>query len=98
MLEIIENYKLLKSRIPDIIEKSGYRNDFIAQKMGIKPNYFSVKKQRGNWTDSDVEKLLTAITTHHNDVQDILDEIKINGTKADKYLTAKEVKKIMQWK
>ena len=36
--------------------------------------------------------------TPHNDVQDILDEIKINGGKEDKYLIVQEVKKIMQWK
>lgn len=55
-----------------------------------------MKKQLQSPTDSDVEKVLAAITTLHNDVQDILDEIKIKGSKEGKYLTSTDVKKILE--
>jgi hypothetical protein len=46
-IKIVEDYRRLVNIIPEIIEASGYRNDFIAKKLGMKPQNFSVKKQRG---------------------------------------------------
>ena len=57
----IENYRLIEAHVGEIIEISGYRNDFIAKKMGIKPTTFSVKKQRCKFTSSEIEKMLGII-------------------------------------
>ncbi len=46
---IVTEYKELLRIIPDIIEVSVYRNDFIANKLGMKPQNFAVKKQSGSW-------------------------------------------------
>lgn len=46
------------SNIPKMIDISGYRNDYIAKKLGMKLQRFSVKKQRGSWTLTEVKQLL----------------------------------------
>lgn len=56
MVLILEDYKTLKGMLSDLIVKSGYRNDFIAKKIGMSPSYFSTKKVRGNWSDEEVKK------------------------------------------
>ena len=43
MLEVVEDYLLLKKQISLLIKKSGYRNEFIAKKIGMAPTYFPVK-------------------------------------------------------
>ena len=55
--DTVLNYKLLVDNLGNLIAISGYRNDFIAKKMGIKPTTFSVKKQKTTWTIEEVEKL-----------------------------------------
>ena len=59
--DTVLNYKLLVDNLGNLINISGYRNDFIAKKMGIKPTTFSVKKQKTTWTIEEVEKLLSVI-------------------------------------
>jgi hypothetical protein len=43
--EIARNYKTLLSLLPELIEVSGYRNDYLSRKMGLSPATFSAKKQ-----------------------------------------------------
>ena len=61
MVEIIQNYKELKKNMGVLINKSGYKNSYIAEKIGVQPTLFSVKKQRGNWTEDEMEKILSLI-------------------------------------
>lgn len=61
MLEIVENYVALKSQMASLIDLSGYKNSFLAKKMGIAAPTFSVKKQRANWTEEEMQKLLKII-------------------------------------
>lgn len=42
--EAVLNYKILLTHINELINISGYRNDFIAKKLGLKPTTFSMKK------------------------------------------------------
>lgn len=61
MIEVIQNYKELKKNMGNLINKSGYKNSFLAEKIGMQPTLFSVKKQRGNWSDDEMEKILSII-------------------------------------
>ena len=61
MREIIGEYQHLKKNISLLIDKSGYKNVFIAEKIGLLPNHFSVKKQRNSWTDQEIDKILSVI-------------------------------------
>lgn len=61
MIEIVESYVALKKQMADLINLSGYKNAFLAQSIGMPAPTFSVKKQRGNWTEEEMHKILTLI-------------------------------------
>ena len=61
MQEAVLNYKILLKNVGELINISGYRNDYVAKRLGIKPTTFSVKKQRATWTPDEIEKLLAVI-------------------------------------
>ncbi|WAC09497.1 hypothetical protein [Dyadobacter pollutisoli] len=61
MLNIVENYIELKKNMAVLINKSGYKNAFLAEQIGIPAPTFSVKKQRGNWSESEMIQILRII-------------------------------------
>ncbi|MFC0182367.1 hypothetical protein SAMN04515674_101336 [Pseudarcicella hirudinis] len=61
MKEVIQEYQYLRSMISVLIAKSGYKNSFLAEKIGLPASNFSVKKQRGTWTEMEMEKILDII-------------------------------------
>ncbi len=95
--DLVKNYQLLVKRIPELIEISGYRSDFIAKKIGLKPANFSVKKQRGNWSTEEVEKLLNVIS--NEEVENYLFIELMRSRKDDEEVSFEEYKKeISSWK
>ncbi len=96
-LDVVKNYQSLVKRIPELIEISGYRSDFIARKIGLKPANFSVKKQRGNWSVDEVEKFLKVIS--NEEVENYLMTELMRSRKDDEELSYEEYKKeISSWK
>ncbi len=96
-LEIVKNYQALVKHIPQLIEVSGYRSDFIAKKIGLKPANFSLKKQRGNWSVDEVEKLLQVIS--NEEVENYLMIELMRSRKNDEELSYEEYKKeTSSWK
>ena len=96
-INIVNSYKNLVDHIPELIDISGYRNDFIAKKLKIKPQYFSVKKQRNSWSVEDVEKLLAVIM--NEDVENFLMLEEMRSRKDDETITFDEYKKVIaKWK
>ena len=98
MITILAQYQQIKKSIPDLIEKSGYRNDFIAKKIKMQPSYFSAKKNRGTWTDADVEKILSFLTSRNNDIENYLDALMVQRSFPGDTATSKEFEKQMGWK
>jgi uncharacterized protein YjcR len=93
---LISGYKNLINNIPKMIDISGYRNDYIAKKLGMKPQSFSVKKQRGNWTIDEVERILSIID--NEDVEDYCLGCMMEAMKDEPTITHEEFKKQMGWK
>ncbi len=94
---IVKNYQSLVKQLPKLIEVSGYRSDFIAKKIGLKPANFSIKKQRGNWSIDEVEKLLQVIS--NEEVENYLMIELMRSRKDDEELSYEEYKKeISSWK
>jgi hypothetical protein len=93
---LVAEYKNLVSKIPDIIEASGYRNDFIAKKMGMKPQNFSAKKQRSTWSIEEIEKLLLIITNEDSD--DFIDTILFKSKLTDRKVSSDEFEAELKWK
>ncbi len=95
--DIVSNYQTLIKSIPKLIEISGYRSDFIAKKIGLKPANFSVKKQRGNWSADEVEKLLQLID--NEEVENYLMIELMRSRKDDEEISYEDYKKeISSWK
>ncbi len=69
-VDIVSNYKNLVLNINTLIDVSGYRNDYIAKKLGILPSSFSVKKNRGSFSVDDIEKIMQVID--NEDVENYL--------------------------
>ena len=69
-VDIVSNYKHLVMNINTLIDVSGYRNDYIAKKLGIPASSFSVKKNRGSFSVDDMEKIMQVID--NEDVEDYL--------------------------
>ena len=95
-IQAVIQYKNLLSHIAEIIEISGYRNDYIAKKLGLKPQNFSVKKQRASWSPDEVEKLLAVVD--NEDVEDYLLIEHMRSIKDEETITLDEFKKQMGWK
>jgi hypothetical protein len=96
-LQVVSSYKKLLSRVADIIEVSGYRNDYIAKKLGLKPQNFSAKKQKGNWSPDELEKLLTVVD--NEDVENYLMLEHMRSLKDAETISYEEYKKeIATWK
>jgi uncharacterized protein YjcR len=95
--EIANNYKTLLHLLPELIDISGYRNDYLSKKMGLNPATFSAKKQRGNWSTDEVVKLMSLI--ENEDVEDHLMLQLMRESKDDETISADEFRKeIKKWK
>lgn len=98
-ISLVNNYKQLLNNIPEIIEISGYKNEYIAMKMNIKPQYLSLKKKRSSWNVDDVENLLNIIM--NKDVEDYLNDL-YESILMERYSTgntisSSEFEKQMKW-
>ena len=96
MKEAVLNYKLLVDNLGNLIAISGYRNDFIAKKLGIKPSTFSLKKQKTTWSREEVEKLLSVI--ENEETEDFFLGLLMESLEQDETLTLSRFKKQVGWK
>ena len=97
VVEIANNYKTLLQLLPELINVSGYRNDYLSKKMGLSPATFSAKKQRGTWSPDDVLQLMKIIG--NEDVEDYLMLQLIRAAKDDETISADEFRaEIKKWK
>src|SRR5260221_13238205 len=94
--EIVSNYRTLVNSLGELIQESGYRSDYIAKKIGMKPANFSQKKQRGNWSVEEVEKLLGVID--NEDTENYLMLQLMRAAKKDETVSYEEFQKEMGWK
>lgn len=96
MREIIENYQILRKTLGTLIEKSGYKSAFIAEKIGMSPNHFYVRKKRGSWSEEEIEKILSVI--ENDELEDFFLGQLMNRMKNEETITLAELKDEMQWK
>jgi hypothetical protein len=77
---------------------SGYKNDYIAKKIGLTSQNFAVKKQRGNWSPDELEKIVEVLTKPNEDVENALMLEIMRSRKDDETVPLEEVKKEFGWK
>jgi uncharacterized protein YjcR len=96
MQDIILGYRTLVQSLGELIKVSGYRSDFIAKKIGMKPANFSLKKQRGNWSVDEVEKVMAVIANEETENYLMLELMR--AAKAEETVSYSELEKEMGWK
>ena len=99
MTTVFQEYNAIKDNISTIINASGYKNDYVAKKIGLTAQNFAVKKQRGNWSAEELEKIIDVITKPNEDAEDALMLEIMRSRKDDGTLTFDEYKaEIAKWK
>jgi hypothetical protein len=90
MIDIINDYELLQKNFGKLLDRSGYRLDYLAKEIGMTREYFYVKKQRGTFNHDQMKKLLNIIWKP--EMEDVLfGEILKKYDKGD-YATQDEIK------
>lgn len=86
---IVEDYKSLQNNIDKIIEQSGYRLEYISEKMGMNKKSFCLKRNNTNFTVDEIERLLNVI--HAEDLEDeILLKMSLEAEKDAEYVELKD--------
>ena len=96
VIEIVDNYENLLEKIGELIEVSGYRNDYIARKIGMTPANFSAKKSRKSFTLAEMKQIVEIID--NEDVSDYLMVKKMDARQDDETLSHDEFYREMGWK
>lgn len=96
MLNIINQYRTIKKNLGEIIKVSGYRNDYVAKKIGMSPQSFAAKKQRNSWNDEEIEKVLAVID--NEDSEDYILLQLMRSAKDEETISLEEAKREMGWK
>ena len=96
MQTIILNYRTLVQSLAELIRVSGYRSDYIAKKIGMKPANFSLKKQRGNWSVDEVGQVMAVI--ENEDTENYLMLALMRAEKNEETVGYDEFQKEMGWK
>jgi hypothetical protein len=94
MKQVITDYLALKTNMAFLIDASGYKIDYIAQKTGIlKPHFYS-KKKRNKWTEDEMMKIIDVID--NEELEDIFLAKRIDETKNDEPASLEELRKILR--
>ncbi len=95
-VEVVLNYKNLVAQISNLIDVAGYRNDYVAKKIGLSTTSFATKKKRGSFSVDEVEKIMQLID--NEDVDDYLMVTIMDARKDEPVLSLDEFKGQMGWK
>jgi CRISPR/Cas system CMR-associated protein Cmr5 small subunit len=94
----LKKYGNIVRNIPSIIEKSGLRDGFIAEKIGMKQGNFSAKKTRNTWKFNEVEKILETVLNSTEDVEDYLLALEMEAMADEPNIPISELKTKLNWK
>lgn len=95
-MNIISNYRTLKNQIPSLIEISGYKNEYIAEKIGISAAAFAAKKKRNSWNETEVEKIIETLTTPNEDVEEYMLLQLMKARENEERLSVQELKSMFK--
>lgn len=98
MLSIFQEYNAIKNNIAEIINVSGYKNDYIAKKIGMTSQNFAVKKKRGTWNPEELEKIVDVLAKPNEDVENALMLEIMRSRKNDETVPLSELKNEFGWK
>jgi hypothetical protein len=94
----LKSYESILNNIPAIIEKSGLRDGYIAEKIGMRQGNFSVKKQRNSWKFNEVKKIMETVLNPSEDVEDFLLGLEMESMADEPSIPISELKSKLNWK
>lgn len=93
LTEVISEYKMLCMHVADIIDRTGYKVDFVRQKLGYsRPGWYKKRKQ-GNFSPDELDQIFKIIRVEDMEDQvfgELLEKSKLSGR-----LTEKETKSLV---
>lgn len=95
-VDVIVAYEALVNNINELIDVSGYRNDYIAKKIGMTPLNFAMKKSRKSFKIEELKKIIQVI--ENEDTQDWLLLQQMRAFRDEETVTFEELEKEMKWK
>lgn len=99
MITVIQEFTAIRDHIAEILKASGYRNDYIANKLGMSRQNFAMKKQRASFSPEELQKIVELVTEPNEDAEDAIMLEIMRSRKNDEKLSYDEYKKeINSWK
>ncbi len=93
LIEIVSEYKAMCMNVAEIIDKTGYKVDFVRQKLGYsRPGWYK-KRKTGNFSPEELAEIFKIIRVEELEdkaLGEILDKSKLSGR-----LTEKETKNMI---
>jgi DNA-binding Xre family transcriptional regulator len=89
MLDIINDFEFLQKNFGVLLDKSGYRLEDLANKVGIQERNFYIKKNNGEFTLAEMKKLLQIIWKP--EIEDLIEGAILKKSEKGDYATAKEI-------
>jgi cystathionine beta-lyase family protein involved in aluminum resistance len=81
LTKVIDSYERIVVNIDRLIEVSGYRNDYIASKIGLTKGNFSAKKSRKSFSIDEIKRIVEVI--ENEDVDDYFMTLEMDRQKDD---------------
>ncbi len=91
--EVINEYKALTLHVTEIIEKTGFRVDFVCEKLGLSKPGFYKKRKAGNFTPDELLAIIKVIKAE--DIEDSLFVEIMEKSKLSGRLTERETKNLV---
>jgi hypothetical protein len=97
MTTILRDFKIFKSNFPIILELSGYRMDYLAERIGLSASVFSNKKKRNSFEVEEMEKLMAIVWNDYLEGKFL--EQAIKDGRGEGHLSKEETKRLFsEWK
>ncbi len=93
--KIVLNYQMLIDNMGELIEISGFIDEYLSKKIGLKPASFLQKKQNGNWTTNEILKLLPVI--ENKPAEEYIEAFKIWESKKGTFIASAQIENRMKW-
>jgi hypothetical protein len=90
--DVIKEYKTLTMHVTELIEKTGYRVDFVSEKLGLSKPGFYKKRKAGNFSPDELLEILRIVKAEDLEERyfvEIMEKSKLTG-----HLTEQETKNL----
>ncbi len=91
--ELIQDYKVLCMHVTELIDRSGYKVDFVREKLKMSKPGFYTKRKKGNFAPEELLEIMKIIRA--DEVEDELFDSVVSKHLNDDVLSAKETRKLI---